>query len=366
MGTEEVRGEIKVAKDKTNKVTETALVVSPQDQFMKELNIDEGLAQKLKLLSSEVINFQMQSGRIAIQTGKQIKQIKDLLTETNPELWQRWLDHFAWSKDYASRMIRIGEAFDENTVADNLTFRHLREIDRYREVGDKDLLQKIVSEHSLNTNQTRKLITNLNQGKVDLKELMENNPDVKSAVNDIIKQSTSETRSKNEELKSKLREMGEKEEEKSKELSNLQEDKTGLINQVNLRRASIQMGEGNEELGLMKIELEQKIQQLGAMGESVKELTQDLRQVRINYETLRNSPVGIAKQDMRKTFDDITKFFSHTMTPTMVLKRIQGLDNEESKNELAKVLELLSNWVTEMANGLGRVPEQLLIEAPQE
>lgn len=341
-----------------SEMTETGLTVNQGEQWLQSLsNLDLPTLTELKSLSSSVLMLQANTGKMAVETGQALKRIKEVLCAENPELWEHWIGHFAFSKDYANRMIKVAERVAESPMLqreiNNLSFRHLREIDRFaRGEGNEEAMVQAIIGSNLSVDETRFLVTQGNKGKIDVAELVKDNPDLKPVVEQLQKQfredAAAESRSKTTELKERIRDLQDSTEQLRQEQSEKDEQMDKLVNALHVEKAAEEVGEGDVEKGKLLIELEQTKQKLANTEAALEQVSGDFSRVQTNYEQWRHSPTGVAKMEYRKTVDEITKFFSTTMTPAAIVAKIKGLDSQEAVDEMIAMVDLVQHWAADV------------------
>jgi flagellar biosynthesis chaperone FliJ len=323
---------------------------------LQGLNVSEDSAALVRSLTEDVVNLEAVAGRALWEMGRKLGSIRTILKDKGVTgAWEKWCEHFAYSKDYANRMIQVADVFkDAEAVPMNLTFRHFREVARFNfhnsTPEDVAKLARVVSAAQLNTKDTRELISAANAGKVDLdlKSLAETSPKLRKQLDDQLKKAremgAAEAAERADELQSRITQMDEQTKQLQTDVNERAARVTELSGQVKLHEAATKIGEGDPEIGKLKIQLEQATQAKETVEMQLREVAADASKARQNLERFMHSPVGQAKADVKKSFEELQKFFKDSMTPAFLALRINRVDNEETKKAILSVVDVIDGW----------------------
>lgn len=355
---------------------ETSVTKYDQTQFQGLVKTGGDSVALLRSLTEDVVNLEAAVGRALWETGKKLGTIRSMLKEKGTTgAWEKWCEFFAYSKDYANRMIQVAEVFkDAEAVPSNLTFRHFREVARfnYHAATESDVakLAQLVSAAGLNTKDTRQLVSAANAGKIDLDldSLSEESPKLRKELEIKLQAAremgTAESAARLEELQTRIGTM----EEHTKSLEDIVMQKatriTQLADQVKFNDAAVKIGEGDPEVGKLKIELEQATQAKDIASAELKEVARDASQARQALDRLMNSPAGQARVDAKKCFEDLVKIFKDSMTPAYLSLRVHRANSPETVAAVLSVVSAIEEWCKLVRTQLATVtPAPIVVEA---
>lgn len=323
---------------------------------IEELQISGDSFTLLRSLTEDVLNLEAGVGKSLWEMGRKLGTIRSLLKDKGVTgSWEKWCEYFAYSKDYANRMIQVAEIFkDAESVPATLTFRHFREIARFnfKNSSEDDVakLAKVVAAAGLTTKDTRQLISAVNAGKVDLnlKSITENSPKLRKELEDTLKAAremgVSEAAARLQELQDRIAKMDKDAQALNQELETKANKVKELAGQVRLNEAAVKLGDGDPEVGKLKIELERAIQAKQSVEVALKEVSRDATHARMALDRFQNSPAGQVRADVKKAFEDLQKFFKDNMTPAFLTLKVQKVNSEETKEAVLALVDSIEDW----------------------
>jgi len=324
--------------------------------IIKELQISGDSFVLLRSLTEDVLNLEANVGKSLWEMGKKLSSIRTLLKEKGVAgSWEKWCEYFAYSKDYANRMIQVAEIFkDADSVPSSLTFRHFREVARFnfKSSSEEEVakLAKVVAAAGLNTKDTRQLISAANAGKIDLdlNSITESSPKLRKELDETLKKAremgANESAKRLEELQKRVEKMDQDAQALAQELDLKASKVKELTGQVRLNDAAVKIGDGDPEIGKLKIQLERAIQAKESVEMALKEVSRDATHARMALDRFQNSPAGQAKTDVRKSFEDLQKFFKDSMTPAFLTLKVHKVSSEETKEAIISLVEGIEDW----------------------
>jgi len=335
------------------------VVVDPQreNNFFKSLEITQDKAQRLRSLTRDIVELEAARGRNILDLGRKLAEIKN---DLEPNMWELWCVTFTYTKDYALRMIQISDMVDSGELAGmNLSLQHLREIARLSDdpkKGNFSHLRQVVGElatkYDLSSQQVRLLVGETKKG-LNLDTLITEYPDLRTELDRRVKAAHTQGTQEGAVATAALQ----------KELETAK--KTLEINQAHIAKLSVKIrevegaktiGDGNLDLGKLRVELEQAQQEKTNLILRVNEVQGDLQRQQGEHDRWMNSPLGQAKMDMRKMLDDTTKFFKDTMTPMMIQMKISSSAlkplGSAPKEEVLKMVGVVEAWCKDVKKSL--------------
>lgn len=349
-------------------VKATALAKTPDQQqafLTEQLKVSGDSVALVRELTRDIVNLEINVGRAMFEMGKKLSTVRSTLKEKGAEgAWEKWCDYFQFTKDYANRMIQVSQVFkDADSVPANLTFRHFRELARFNvsSAGEQDVakLSRLISAAELNTHDTRHLITATNAGKIDLDldALSETSPTIRKELEDKLKAAKEMGLAEAADRMEELHQRAATADTQVKELeTRLTEKASAVVNleqQLKMQEAADLVGEGDQELGRAKIELEQARQGRETAELQLREVASDASKARQALDRFMHSPAGQAKADVKKVFEDLQKFFRDTMTPAYLTLRVQRADGAETKAAIEAVIGGIEGWCKQSRDLLG-------------
>ncbi len=360
----------------------TAVVPSNAEQelsvFFEPLDLSADRVELLKNLTHDLVDLEAARGSNTLQIGRKLKQIRTLLIDSNDgskEQWQLWCKTFGFTADYVNRMIHVADVFTDGMPGlQHFSLQHLREIARFSDnQEDRVRLAQVAEQHKLGSKQLRYLVSETKKEAINLDEIIAEHPDLRSELDRRMKRAKDEGKregldsAKDEitQLKSQL----ESEQAKITGLTSQFESKNKKLEEmaarIRLLEASDKVGEGNVELGELRIQKQQLEAQVDNLKISLTDVQKAMQQTQYRYDTLVNSPLGQAKLDLRKVMDDITKFFKDTMTPAYVQMRAGAVNSVEAQVQVAKVAEVVGDWAENTKQLLAALPITIDISAKE-
>lgn len=336
----------------------TAVVGEAQKEqdFFKSLDLATENADTVKTLTYDFLMLEAVRGQNALEIGRKLMRVREALSPAGSGAWRNWCDTFTYTKDYANRMIQVAEKFSENMPGVmELSFRHLREIARFSDnQTDLEKLTALASSHNLSAHETRYLVSESNASAksggtpVDLDQLVQQHPNLKAEIERRMKAAKdagkSESAADLDKAQAKLRELSDKAETLGEKLEARNAKVNDLTQQVKTQVAAEILGDGDPEVGHLKIKLEQAVQHRDNVQVALDQTQKDLRKVQYELDKYINSPTGQAKMDLKKVLDDSTKFFKDTMTPAYLAMRVQGVGSPEAAVAVRQLLATIRDW----------------------
>jgi hypothetical protein len=341
-------------------VAKTITAVTTPDQHQTfltdQLKVSGDSVTLLRELTQDIVGLEVNVGRAMFEMGKKLSTVRATLKEKGVDgAWEKWCQFFEFSKDYANRMIQVSEVFkDADAVPTNLTFRHFRELARFnvKTATEQDVakLARLISAAGLNTHDTRHLISASNAGKIDmdLDQLSERSPKLRKELDEKLKAAkemgVTQATARLDELQTRVTAA----EAQTKEMeAQVTEKASAIVNlekQVKTQIAAAKIGEGDLELGKVKIELEQAKQAKETAEMQLKEVASDASKARQTLERFMHSPAGQAKADVKKAFEDLNKFFKDSMTPAYLALRVQRANSPETQAAIKEIVNGIRGW----------------------
>jgi hypothetical protein len=321
----------------------------PVTKFFEEITLPEDQIARVRELTEDVLDLEMNRGMNALHMGKKLVQVRNLLV-TQPKVgtitpWSHWCKTFVYSQDYANRLIQIAEIFDENTPGlSQLTPRHLREIARFSDTQvSREEMVKLVADNNLGVHAVRFLATEVKQGRMTLEDLMKVSTDLKSDVEKRMREARRESKEKIDEANRKVAESSVIQRDLEEKLANKTDDVETLVANLREREAATILGEGNDELGQMKIDLQRLEQVKDNLELALNQTQAEMRKMKNENDRATASPLGKAQGEIRQLIGSVEKFFKETMSPVYLAVKASAV-NPADRLDLGKLVDAIDNW----------------------
>lgn len=348
-----------------------------EDAFFQQLDVVGDRMALIKTLTHDVLRLEAERGRNAIELGRKLKLIRDTLSVDGKvgKVWAQWCETFVYKQNYASRMIQVAEMFDaEMPGVASLSLQHLREVARFSDKDgfseeDRARLAKIAEENRIGAKQLRYLVSETKAGNINFEQFLTENPDVNAELDRRMRaakeEGRAEERTRAEELQAEIEEMDKQSKDLCDQLNQKNDKIEKLQKDLKMSIASTKLGDGDPQVGKLKIELEQASQQKDNLQLQLGETQKELIRMQTEHAKWVNSPAGQAKLDLGKVMSDITKFFKDTMTPAYLALKVNDVGTDEAKAEVIKVIDAIEDWATRARLSLEGVEILKVEEAPE-